>query len=58
MEEQLRLLADDRPQPWRRGEQEVFIRKSRRAKRLILQDHRRCRRYLAVFMGSDRRRLE
>ncbi|MEE8249729.1 MAG: SprT family zinc-dependent metalloprotease [Gammaproteobacteria bacterium] len=37
MEEQLRLLADDRPQPWRRGEQEVFIRESRRAKRLILQ---------------------
>lgn len=37
MEEQLRLLADDRPQPWRRGEQSVFIRESRRAKRLILQ---------------------
>ena len=37
MEEQLRLLADDRPQLWRRGEQEVFIRESRRAKRLILQ---------------------
>ncbi len=37
MTEQLRLLADDRPPPWRRGEQTVFIRQSRRAKRLILQ---------------------
>lgn len=37
MAEQLRLLEDDRPQPWRRGEQAVFIRESRRAKRLILQ---------------------
>ncbi len=37
MTEQLRLLADDRPPPWRRGEQVVFIRQSRRAKRLILQ---------------------
>lgn len=37
MTEQLRLLADDRPPPWRGGEQTVFIRQSRRAKRLILQ---------------------
>ncbi len=37
MAEQLRLLGDDRPQPWRRGERAVFIRESRRAKRLILQ---------------------
>ena len=37
MTEQLRLLADERPQPWPTDERTVFIRESRRAKRLILQ---------------------
>lgn len=37
MTEQLRLLEDDRPQPWQSGERTVVIRESRRAKSLILQ---------------------
>ena len=37
MTEQLRLLDDDRPQPWSSDGQAVSIRESRRAKRLILQ---------------------
>jgi hypothetical protein len=35
--EQLRLLDDDRPQPWHSDQQAVVIRESRRAKSLILQ---------------------
>jgi hypothetical protein len=35
--EQLRLLDDDRPQPWQSDQQAVVIRESRRAKSLILQ---------------------
>jgi predicted metal-dependent hydrolase len=37
MTEQLRLLDDDRPQPWQPDGPTVSIRESRRAKRLILQ---------------------
>lgn len=37
MTEQLRLIDDERPQPWRNDGQPVSIRESRRAKRLILQ---------------------
>ena len=37
MAEQLRLLDDDRPQPWQRDQQAVAIRESHRAKSLILQ---------------------